>query len=135
MNASSVSQQTDNLNVLVIDDNEGFREILERFLTKQGMRADSADNGLSGLNKYLDNSERFDVILMDLQMPVMDGYEVSEHIHETETGKIPPIIAMSGSSDEPESSRFDFCLQKPFQFDDLMRAIRSVTANRRKEGT
>ncbi len=137
MSGNSATQQTGDhgLSVLVVDDNEGFRDILTLYLTHQGVRVDCADDGLSGLNKYRDNPKKYDAVLLDIQMPVMDGYEALRLIRETETGKSVPVLAMSGQTDEEKSTGFDRCLRKPFPFEELIPTILDAVVIRRNEGT
>jgi two-component system, sensor histidine kinase len=77
--------------VLVIDDSEDNRFLIERVLSKQGMTVSLANNGVEGTEKALQND--FDIIVMDIQMPVMDGYTATQRIRAN--GFRNPIIALT----------------------------------------
>ena len=77
--------------VLVVDDSEDNQMILQFFLKQRGIEFRAAVNGAEALEKM--NSERFDLILMDIQMPVMDGYTATKTLREN--GYNLPIIALT----------------------------------------
>lgn len=83
---------------LVVEDNLVNQRVAKAMLTKLGYQADSANNGKDALNMIRSNHRGYDVILMDCQMPVMDGYETTRHIREWEqsNGRSgTPIIALT----------------------------------------
>ncbi|HAA11541.1 MAG TPA: hypothetical protein DCE41_07515 [Cytophagales bacterium] len=86
-----------NLNVLVVDDNEVNRMVVTKFLTRWGMRVDQAQNGELAVNRVRESN--YDLILMDLEMPIMDGYQASYQIRKIEEGSRQeesiPIIALT----------------------------------------
>jgi CheY-like chemotaxis protein len=77
--------------VLVVDDAPDNQQLLWRFLTKYGAIVDSAENGLQGYRKAL--AGEFDIVLMDLQMPEMDGYTATHKLRSAGFRK--PIIALT----------------------------------------
>jgi CheY-like chemotaxis protein len=84
--------------VLVVDDNKVNRQVLELILDSAGVEHASAANGREGLETY--QAGVFDAVLMDIQMPVMDGLEATRHIRrwESETGRPAcPIIIVSAN--------------------------------------
>jgi len=81
----------DGVRVLIVDDSPDNRKLIWHFLTKYGAIVDFAENGLLGCNKAL--LEDFDVVLMDIQMPVMDGYTATQKLREA--GYRKPIIALT----------------------------------------
>ena len=83
------------VNVLLVEDNEINQQIAYELLSGQGITVDIANNGLEAVEKIENaaGSAEYDLILMDLQMPVMDGFEATMRIRKT-TAKI-PIIAMT----------------------------------------
>lgn len=93
--------------VLVVEDNLLNRKVLERQFSKVGIRVQCVVNGLEALNTlresqtYSSTRERYDLVLMDLEMPVMDGYTATKKLREEEaTGGLIPtaVIAFSEST-------------------------------------
>jgi len=121
------------LRVLITDDSADNRVLIEAFLKKSGWELDQAENGEIALQKFL--TRKYDVILMDIQMPVMDGYAAARRIREWELehdAKHTPIIALTASVlDEAVGKSFeagcDTHVSKPVRRPTLMAAIRQVT--------
>jgi signal transduction histidine kinase/ActR/RegA family two-component response regulator len=84
------------IKILLVDDNAMNIMIAKRFLEKWQIEVDVAENGKVAFDKASADIEAYDLILMDLQMPVMDGYESSEAIRKA--GYNRPIIALTASS-------------------------------------
>lgn len=83
--------------ILVVEDNKINQIIVRKFLLQWGTQIDIAENGQEALDKL--EQKPFDLILMDLQMPVMDGYEATTRIKNTaSTYQKTPIIALSASA-------------------------------------
>jgi CheY-like chemotaxis protein len=126
------------LRVLVAEDNPVNQKVALRLLDKLGVRADAVGNGL----EVLDAIERsdYDVILMDCQMPELDGYEATERIRRREAaipgGRRQFIIALTAHALEGDR---DLCLQagmddyvgKPIRIEKLLEAIERGMAARR----
>jgi adenylate cyclase len=79
--------------VLVVDDNEGNRDVLSRRLTRQGHRVTMAAGGREALE--LLRAQPFDIVLLDLMMPEMNGYEVLEEMKADDTLRHIPVIMIS----------------------------------------
>jgi PAS domain S-box-containing protein len=124
------------LNILLAEDNEINQKIIQYSLTNAGHRVDIAANGREAVDMY--KTGNYDLILMDVQMPVLDGYEVTAHIRNAEKknkGQKPgiPIIAltanaMKGDREKCLEAGMDEYLSKPFTPNDLLRVIRNVTS-------
>jgi two-component system sensor histidine kinase/response regulator len=99
-----VCMRSDGIRVLLVDDDVDSRKIVDRVLTQDGFIVDTAENGAVAVERV--KRERFDVILMDLHMPVMDGFTAASSIltwlSETESPTL-PIIPFS--TDAPEQHR------------------------------
>lgn len=122
------------IRVLVADDSEDNRLLIDAFLKKNGYAIDHADNGEIAVRKFIEG--RYDVVLMDIQMPVMDGYQAVREIRTwEETQRVPrtPIIALTASVlDEAVGKSFeagcDTHVSKPIRRATLMTAINEVVA-------
>ncbi|MCA9688272.1 MAG: response regulator, partial [Myxococcales bacterium] len=79
--------------ILVVDDNESNRNMLSRRLERQGHTVKLAENGRRALERLA--TEEFDLVLLDVMMPEMDGYEVLERIHADERLRGIPVIMIS----------------------------------------
>ncbi len=87
------------LRVLLVEDNDINREVALAVLGKAGIKAMQAENGLVALNILRsEGSEAFDAVLMDIQMPVMDGYAATEIIRDEPEFDSLPIIAMTANA-------------------------------------
>lgn len=97
-NISNLSEQNlKGASILLVEDNEINRLVATQFLDKWNAKIDYADNGKMAVQKILEQD--YDVILMDLQMPIMDGYDTTQEIRALE-GKYAtlPIIALTASA-------------------------------------
>ncbi|WP_232540943.1 hybrid sensor histidine kinase/response regulator [Spirosoma endbachense] len=113
------------LTILAVEDNLMNQKLVLQVIKRLGYKAELAENGQQALDML--QKESFDLILMDIQMPVMDGYQTTRHIRTTLQSNI-PIIAMTAHALASEREQ---CLQagmndflpKPFQMEDLQRMI------------
>jgi CheY-like chemotaxis protein len=110
--------------VLIVDDHEINQIILEEYLSKWKIKTEVAENGFTALKKI--QEQEFDLILLDLQMPEMNGYEFTEILRSMNDSKISsiPIIAVSASTisdviEETKSVGMNDILSKPFEINDL----------------
>jgi CheY-like chemotaxis protein/HPt (histidine-containing phosphotransfer) domain-containing protein len=110
--------------VLVIDDGEENQELLSLVLEEAGLQVEGAENGEVGVRKAL--QEAFDVILMDIQMPVMDGYTATRKLRQH--GVQTPIIAltahaMKGFEQDILAAGCSRYLTKPIDIDSLIQTL------------
>jgi len=117
------------LRILVAEDNIKNREIIVNILESKGHRVDTVGNG----KELLENTRKFpyDLILTDVQMPVMDGIEATVRLREEEKEKYTPVIAMTAFSDKADkvkciSSGMDDYITKPVDKGELFEAIENA---------
>ena len=90
-------ESLEEIRVLTVDDNQINQLVLDRFLKKWNVSFKQASNGKEAIE--LANKEKFDIVLMDLEMPVIDGYQASREIRETSNfNSDTPIIALTAST-------------------------------------
>jgi two-component system sensor histidine kinase BarA len=126
------------LTALIAEDNPINMKLRETTLTNMGIKVDKANNGLEAFNKYSMNPEKYDVIFMDAQMPIMDGIEATQEILEFEKEEeIPhtPIIAVTANVLKGDRERFlgagmDDYISKPIKKEELLRIIENVVKNK-----
>ena len=111
---------------LVAEDNEINQRLIDYVLTKAGGTVQLASNGAQAID-YLRDDNAYDLIIMDLQMPVMDGYETTEYIRK-DLQMSTPIIAMTATAMAGEQvqcfrSGMNEYMTKPFEFADLYKKI------------
>ncbi len=115
------------IKVLLVEDNDLNQKIVSQMLINYGFDITLADNGLECLR--LLQKMHFDVILMDMQMPIMDGYEATRMIRQYEELQYIPIIAMTahamtGDREKCLASGCTSYIAKPFKAEELAREIR-----------
>ncbi len=86
----------DGISILIVEDNELNQEIAKKMLTRMGATIDIANNGKEGVERLAANHGRYDIVLMDIQMPIMGGYEAAQIIRKTEPNL--PIIALTAAA-------------------------------------
>ncbi len=89
--------------ILVVDDSLLVREMERNVLENAGYQVDTAINGLDGVNKAI--SKRYDLILGDIEMPEMDGFEMIEQLRRIDEYKVTPIIVLSTREREEDKIR------------------------------
>ena len=120
------------LRILIAEDNPLNQQVAQALLRRLGHQTELANNGLEAVQKYL--ASDFDAILMDCEMPELDGYEATQRIrqHEKGSGRRTPIIALTASSLGEDRSQclasgMDDYIPKPFTLKDLEDRLACVT--------
>lgn len=118
-------------NVLVVDDNEINRFFMRKLLSRWGITVDFAENGEIAVSKVQTNN--YDMVLMDVHMPVLNGTEATEIIRNHNNGKFKalPIIALTASIlqedvDEIFASGMDDYISKPFNHEELYKKLSDI---------
>ncbi len=121
------------LHILLAEDNPVNQKVAARMMERKGHRVTIAGNGKEALDTL--EQQSFDLILMDVQMPEMDGFEATAKIREREqrTGGHVPILALTAHAMKGDRERcleagMDGYVSKPIQADELSRAIKTLRA-------
>lgn len=120
----ALTQENLNLNILVVEDHPVNKKILASFLQKAGARIVTADDGEQAIKEI--QNQTFDLVFMDIQMPIMNGYEASMWIRNN--GFTMPIIACTASAQEDEKERcisygMNDILPKPYKREDAIKIM------------
>lgn len=113
--------------ILVVEDQEDNRQILRDLLASAGFMMVEAGDGAAGVEAAA--AERPDLILMDIQLPVMDGYEATRRIKADPALKSIPVIvvtsyALSGDEDKARAAGCDGYVTKPYSPRQLLAKVR-----------
>ena len=119
--------------VLVVDDFQDNREMYAEFLSYSGFRVIEAANGKEAVQQAFDNLP--DVIVMDLSLPIMDGWEATRLLKKDARTRAIPVMALTGHalaghSKEAKDAGCDAFLSKPCLPDQLVAEIRRILAGR-----
>lgn len=123
----STDRETSPLKILVVDDDVLNRRLMKALLTHEGYQVDVAANGLEAFDAV--KFQRYDIVFMDLRMPVMDGLEASRRIREWEDGGQHTFIVALTASYLPEEGHrlfeagIDNYVSKPFQMEHIKRML------------
>ena len=120
--------------VLVIEDDEGLREMMAQLLTLEGFQTATVANGQEAL-AYLHASSKPEVILLDLMMPVMDGWEFRRHQQADPALAGVPVIVLS-ALDQARAANVEATafLKKPLDFDRLLDLVRQYCHDGANDG-
>lgn len=120
------------VSILLVDDNALNQKLIGQMLTNYGFEVITAANGLEAL--YRMEQKAFDLVLMDMQMPRMDGYETTRRIRATPAWAKMPVIAITANSLPGDRDKCLACgctsyLAKPFRSETLVREIKYLLHN------
>lgn len=118
---------------MVVDDSITVRRVMERFLERNGMRVVTARDGLDAISMLHDAKP--DIILLDIEMPNMDGYEFATHVRNDERVADVPIIMITSRTGDKHRARaieigVNDYLGKPYQEAKLLESMRDLLAER-----
>jgi len=125
----SIKNREGSYRVLIVDDNSDNLKVIVSLLELVGFEVYTAINGKDAVAKFEENNP--DLILMDIRMPVMDGYEAISQIRNSEKGVFVPIVALTASAFEEDHSKIEKCdiqavLRKPFREHELFSVIGEI---------
>ena len=129
--AAPLSGRLAGMRVLVVEDNLLNQEVANYALLHAGASVDFAGNGQLAVSMLADGAAHYDAVLMDLQMPVMDGFEAAAAIRAMGQTAL-PILAMTANAMEEDRRRaqqagMNGFLAKPIDVDELVNALRRIT--------
>ncbi|OGC22347.1 hypothetical protein A2291_04985 [candidate division WOR-1 bacterium RIFOXYB2_FULL_42_35] len=118
--------------ILIIDDQESMLQILSQTLKDQGYEVTTANNGEEGLSKIKADPQAFNLILSDVNMPSLNGFELLKQVKESQP-RIPVIFCTSMNEDVVvtlgKEFKVDGVIKKPFEVEDVLKTIAQVIAN------
>jgi DNA-binding NtrC family response regulator len=121
-------------NILVIDDEEIMRDVLETILSAEGYRVDLAKNGEEGIAKY--SEKNYDVVLLDVSMPGIGGISTLEQIHKLDHEAV-VIMVTAFATFETAVAAWQLgaynCVRKPFENDYILKTVAAGIHRRRKD--
>jgi CheY-like chemotaxis protein len=124
---------TNQLSILLVEDNELNQKLMKITLKRYNYEVTIANNGAEGVELF--KAHKFDLILMDLMMPIMDGFEATSEIRRIESGDkerhYTPIIAFTANTLNNDHAKcvrggMDDILEKPFQFDKFSEILKNL---------
>lgn len=122
--------------MLLVEDNPINQKVAVRFLAKEGLKTDVANNGQEALDLFA--KQTYDIVLMDIQMPVMDGVEATRQIRANPALSCIAVIGLTANAEQEDQAR---CLEagmndfvsKPFEPDRLFAVLATWLAQRPHE--
>jgi signal transduction histidine kinase/CheY-like chemotaxis protein len=131
----SLQQQTCRLRgirILVVDDSDINLEVASRIFGDEGAEVHTAENGRKALDWLEANPNAVDIVLMDIQMPVMDGYEATRHLRSFDQFAALPVVALTAGALQEQrvaalSAGMTAFLAKPFEVELAVGLIRQLT--------
>lgn len=127
------------IRILLVEDNEDNRLLIKALLKKTPVELDEAENGKEAVGKF--KSNKYDLVLMDMQMPVMDGYEATETIREWEKEndeKETPVLALTAYAMKKDREKTikagctDY-LSKPIKKEDLLKLLQKYSREKKAD--
>ena len=120
--------------ILIVDDNPDIREVLSVLLSSENYEVEEAENGRAAIKKLFDSKNSFDLIILDIMMPGMNGIEVCSRVREKSQIPILFLTAKSQDNDmiEAYSNGGDDFLVKPFSRTELVLKVKSLIRRRKQ---
>ena len=115
-----------NKNILVIEDDNNIQDLIVEFLSAEGYNVKSANDGLEGIQAF--KKEEFDLVILDVMMPNLDGYGVCKMIRQSSNVPIIFLTALNQESDQIKGFDLmcDDYITKPFSFTLLMKRVEAI---------
>jgi DNA-binding response OmpR family regulator len=120
--------QTQQKTILIVEDEDPIRKALQEKLAREGFRVITASEGKQGLDTAL--TEKPDIILLDIVMPIMDGLSMLEKLRKDEWGKDVPVIMLTNLSDSDkiaqstEKGVYDYLVKSDWKIEDVVTKVK-----------
>jgi CheY-like chemotaxis protein len=123
MSSFARSTPSDHCPVLIVEDDADLRDMMAQLLSLEGYRAEAVPNGREALH-YLERGDRPDVILLDLMMPVMDGWEFRRRqVQDPAIANVPVVVLSALDPARAADLGGTAFLKKPLDFDRLLELV------------
>ncbi|MFA6196609.1 MAG: response regulator transcription factor [Sulfurimonas sp.] len=135
INTNEVALTTKHLSILFVEDNDLLRETTAEILKKFFQVVNTSTNGEEAIEQYIEfhekNSYHYDIVLSDIQMPIMDGIELTKHIHSI--NHLQHIIILSAYDDSDYlisliNLGIEQFIKKPIDYQELLKAFQNISA-------
>ena len=118
--------------ILIVDDEEDIVNLVRMILEDAGYRVNSAADGRDAIAKIQD--ETYDLVLLDIMMPFLSGWEVLEELRKNAKTRNVPVALLTARASPRDDNQIhptDYCdyITKPFEPEDLLRRIRQILSN------
>ena len=133
---SAASRDSERLHVMVVDDSITVRKVTTRLLERNGFRVWTAKDGVDALGQLQDNIP--DIMLLDIEMPRMDGFELATHMRNDDRLKHIPVMMITSRTGDKHRQHakqlgVNYYLGKPYQESELLEAIQDLIDVRNSE--
>jgi two-component system chemotaxis response regulator CheY len=109
--------------ILVVEDDRAIRETIQQALELEGFSVVTAEHGKEALEALTERNLRPSLILLDLMMPVMNGWEFLDALEALPAFQAPPVVITSAVREPSHHQRASAFLKKPIELDDLLNTI------------
>jgi CheY-like chemotaxis protein/HPt (histidine-containing phosphotransfer) domain-containing protein len=129
---SGMPRRLEGMSILLVEDNPNNQQVALELLKDEGAKVELAGNGLEAVQCMLKADGAYDIVLMDIQMPVMDGLTAAIRMRELLEARTPPIVAMTANAQEGDredslaAGMVDH-VAKPFDLDKLVSTLQKHT--------
>lgn len=110
--------------VLIVDDDESIREVLEMMLQIENYEVLQAENGKEAMRKLAECPIPPCLILLDLMMPVMNGWQFIEEKEKVEAFASIPVVVVTAFRDKADTIKADDVILKPVEYESLLKTVR-----------
>jgi CheY-like chemotaxis protein len=116
--------------ILVVEDDDACRDLMEQILSMNGYAVHVACNGLEALNVL--DARQPDLILLDMKMPVMNGWEFSRRVKAEQRPRVTTVVVSAAEDIQARAQEIgaDDWLEKPFEFQDLLDKVEHMLARK-----